>query len=94
MTRTLVHSFNPPAASPVAGPTVDLEAANDASFLAERNDPAAGTVGPGELIRAHRIGDAVARGLRLVGSHGPIVLLQATLLRVIQRRHFLDHRRA
>src|ERR1700758_3106530 len=40
-------------------------AASDASFLAERNDPAAGTVGPGELIRAHRIGDAVAHGLRL-----------------------------
>ena len=65
MTRTLVHSFDPPAASPVAGPTVDLEAANDASFLAERNNPAAGTVGPGELIRAHRIGDAGAHGLRL-----------------------------
>lgn len=25
MTRTLIHSFDPPAASPVAGPTVDLE---------------------------------------------------------------------
>lgn len=25
MTRTLLHSFDPPAASPVAGPTVDLE---------------------------------------------------------------------
>jgi hypothetical protein len=40
VTRTLLHSFDPPGASPVAGPTVDLEVSEieDASALENRID--------------------------------------------------------
>jgi hypothetical protein len=53
VTRTLLHSFDPPAASPVAGPTVDLEV----SEIEDAGTPAAGDVQTGMIYVVKSLSD-------------------------------------
>jgi hypothetical protein len=63
LTRTFLHSFDPPAASPVAGPTVDLDVSDieDAGIREVLQTPgtAYGVVHPGYAADAKRHGNAV-----------------------------------